>query len=46
MAVTGHVTENMKNHYTHFDTTQFLEVKEAQKKLMGQQSREKAGVNG
>jgi integrase len=34
MAVTGHVTEKMKKHYTHFDTTQFTEVTEAQKSLL------------
>jgi integrase len=43
MAVTGHVTKKMKEHYTHFDTTKFLEVTEAQKRLMEHQSREKAG---
>jgi integrase len=42
MAVTGHVTNNMKKHYTHFDTTKFLEVTEAQKRLMEHQGREKA----
>jgi hypothetical protein len=42
MAVTGHVTNNMKKHYTHFDTTKFLEVTEAQKRLMEHQSQEKA----
>jgi integrase len=50
MAVTGHVAEKMKKHYTHFDTTKFSEVIEAQKRLMEHQSREKAvagaGRNG
>jgi integrase len=44
MAVTGHVTNNMKEHYTHFDTTKFSEVIEAQKRLMGHQGQEKAGA--
>jgi integrase len=34
MEVTGHVTEKMKRHYTHFDATQFTEVMEAQESLM------------
>jgi hypothetical protein len=34
MAVTGHMTEKMKEHYTHFDATQFTEVIEAQESLM------------
>jgi integrase len=41
MAVTGHVTERMKEHYTHFDTTEFSEVMEAQKNLMERRSGKK-----
>jgi integrase len=34
MAITGHVTEKMKEHYTHFDTTAFSEVTAVQESLM------------
>jgi integrase len=44
MAVTGHVTEKMKEHYTHFDTTKFSEVAEAQKNLLDHRGRKKAGT--
>jgi integrase len=44
MAVTGHVTKKMKEHYTHFDTTSFVEVMAAQQKLMDHRGRKKAGA--
>jgi integrase len=34
MSLTGHTTEKMKKHYTHFDTTQFAEVVEVQEQLL------------
>jgi integrase len=34
MSLTGHTTEKMKKHYTHFDTTQFTEVVEVQEQLL------------
>jgi integrase len=34
MSLTGHTTEKMKKHYTHFDTTQFSEVVEVQEQLL------------
>jgi integrase len=34
MSITGHMTKEMKEHYTHFDTTKFTEVIDAQEKLM------------
>jgi integrase len=34
MSLTGHTTEKMKKHYTHFDTTQFTEVVEVQERLL------------
>jgi integrase len=47
MAVTGHVTEHMKQHYTHFDTTKFSEVTEAQRSLLECRGGKKAaGVKG
>jgi integrase len=44
MAITGHVTEKMKKHYTHFDTTKFTEVTEAQKKLLERRGGRRAGA--
>jgi integrase len=44
MAVTGHVTEKMKEHYTHFDTTGFVEVTEVQESLMKRRGTKKAGA--
>jgi hypothetical protein len=44
MAVTGHVTKKMKEHYTHFDTSSFVEVMAAQQKLMEHRGRKKAGA--
>jgi integrase len=44
MAVTGHVTEKMKEHYTHFDTAGFVEVTEAQESLMKRRGTKKAGA--
>jgi integrase len=43
-AVTGHVTKKMQEHYTHFDTTKFSEVTEAQKSLLEHRGRKKAGA--
>jgi integrase len=43
MAVTGHVTEKMKEHYTHFDTTEFTEVTAVQERIMGQRGGKKTG---
>jgi integrase len=34
MSITGHVTKEMKEHYTHFDTTKFVEVVKVQEKLL------------
>jgi hypothetical protein len=34
MSLTGHTTEKMKKHYTHFDTIQFTEVVEVQEQLL------------
>jgi hypothetical protein len=34
MSLTGHTTEKMRKHYTHFDTTQFAEVVEVQEQLL------------
>jgi integrase len=34
MSVTGHITKKMKERYTHFDTTKFSEVVDAQEKLL------------
>ncbi|WP_162502770.1 tyrosine-type recombinase/integrase, partial [Treponema endosymbiont of Eucomonympha sp.] len=36
MAITGHVTEKMKENYTHFDSAGFTEVTAVQESLMGQ----------
>jgi integrase len=44
MAITGHVTEKMKKHYTHFDTTKFTEVTEAQKRLLERRGGRRAGA--
>jgi integrase len=42
MAITGHVTEKMKENYTHFDSAGFTEVTAVQESLMGQRGRGKA----
>jgi hypothetical protein len=34
-SVTGHRTKKMTDHYTHFDTRQFTEIREVQAKLLG-----------
>jgi integrase len=44
MAITGHVTEKMKDHYTHFDTTKFTEVTEAQKRLLERRGGKRPGT--
>jgi integrase len=44
MAITGHVTEKMKEHYTHFDTKKFMEVTEAQKSLLECRGERRAGA--
>ncbi|WP_411047000.1 tyrosine-type recombinase/integrase, partial [Treponema primitia] len=36
MALTGHTTQAMKKHYTHFDGSQFTDVKALQEKMMDQ----------
>jgi integrase len=44
MEVTGHLTEKSKKTYTHFDTTKFSEVVEAQKNLLEHRGRKKAAA--
>ena len=34
MSVTGHKTNEMNEHYTHFDSTQFAEVRRVQEALL------------
>jgi integrase len=34
MSLTGHASKKMKEHYTHFDTTKFVEVVDVQEKLL------------
>jgi hypothetical protein len=34
MSLTGHASQKMKEHYTHFDTAKFGEVVEVQEKLL------------
>jgi hypothetical protein len=34
MSLTGHLTEESKKRYTHFDTTMFMEVVDVQEKLL------------
>jgi site-specific recombinase XerD len=34
MSLTGHLTEESKKRYTHFDTTRFMEVVDVQEKLL------------
>jgi integrase len=43
-SVTGHRSKKMTDHYTHFDTRQFTEIREAQTKLLtGEPENEREG---
>jgi integrase len=46
MAVTGHVTEKMKENYTHFDSAEFTEVTAVQESLMGHRGMAKKAAGG
>jgi integrase len=42
-SVTGHRSKKMTDHYTHFDTRQFAEVRKVQTKLLAAEPEEKTG---
>jgi integrase len=42
-SVTGHRSKKMTDHYTHFDTRQFTEIREVQTKLLGGKAKKRTG---